>query len=78
MFYLWFTLAFLRQGLPLKTSSQISHSCIIWYYIVRFWPSFFFKLGFNHGIISHFKEVNRGSYQDGCLMISLSAIKQPI
>ena len=76
MFYLRFTLACLsyRPGLPLKTATQISRSCIIWCYIVRFWPSVFFKLGFNHGIISYFKEVNPDSYQDGCL-ISLSSIK---
>lgn len=41
MFYLQFTLACLRPDLPLKTSTQMSRSCIIWYYIVRFlnWDS---------------------------------------
>ena len=38
------------------------------YYLVLYRP--LFKLGFNHGIISHFKEVNRDSYQDGCLISS--------
>ena len=50
------------------------------YYLVLCSPLLaerFFKLGFNHGIISHFKEVNRDSNQDGCL-IFLSAIKQPM
>ena len=50
------------------------------YYLVLYSPLLaecFFKLGFNHGIISYFKEVSRDSFQDGCL-ISLSAIKQPM
>lgn len=50
------------------------------YYLVLYSPLLaecFFKLGFNHGIISHFKEVNRDSNQDGYL-IFLSAIKQPV
>ena len=42
MFYLRFTLACLRPGFPLETFRQISRSCIIWYYIFRFWPIFFF------------------------------------
>ena len=78
MFYLRFTLACLRPGFAI---GNVFTDLPLMYYLVLYRPLlaefFFLKLGFNHGIISHFKEVNRYSYEGGCL-ISLSAIKQPI